>query len=65
MTRIRVEDWLNVTRTGISLGLLRSRPDPIGEWPVHKPVFRKQHIMCVPPNCKWESYHVLIEWGND
>ena len=31
-----VEDWLSVTRSGISLGLLRSRPDPIGERPVRR-----------------------------
>lgn len=56
-----VEDWLSVTRSGISLGLLRSRSDPIGEWSVHKPAFRGQHIMCVPPNCKWELRDHLID----
>ena len=58
----QVEDWLNVTRTGISLGLLRSRPDPVGEWYVHKPAFQLHHIMFEDKKSNPEGCEIRVEF---
>lgn len=64
-----VEDWLSVTRAGISLGLLRSRPDPVGEWHVHKPAFQEHSITASGGQCKRQTGRIdkkaVLEPHND